>query len=67
MSDQYGLRRHNARVMNPETRTRSKLYYETRFYVRAAVQLIVGLFWCAVFVGMFYIVYLALASMYGGQ
>lgn len=52
MSDQYGLRSHNRRVVNPETRTRSKLYYETRFYVRVVVQVIVGAFWASVILGL---------------
>lgn len=65
-ADAYGLRRHNRRIGNPETRTRSKLYYETRFYARALVRIVVGLFWLGVFVGIFYAVYLVLASIYGG-
>lgn len=65
-SDAYGLRRHNARVVNPETRTRSKLYYETRFYARAITRLVVGLLWMTFFVGCFYFTYLVLASFYGG-
>lgn len=57
MSDQYGLRSHNRRVVNPETRTRSKLYYETRFYVRGVVQILVACFWAAVIIGALYGVY----------
>jgi hypothetical protein len=64
--DPYGLRRHNARVVNPETRTHSKTYYEVRYYVRALVRLTVGLLWTAFFVGVFYFSYLVLASFYGG-
>jgi hypothetical protein len=64
--DPYGLRAHNARIANPETKTHSKTYYKIRYYVRAFVRLTVGLLWTAFFVGCFYFAYLALASMYGG-
>lgn len=65
-SDAYGLRRHNGRVVNPETRVRSKTYYEVRYYARALTQLVVGLFWMSLFAGIFYFAYLVLASFYEG-
>lgn len=63
MSDPYGLNRHNRRITNPETKVRSKLYYEVRFYARAFTRLVVGLAWLTFFLGSAYFVYLVLAAI----